>query len=593
MSAAANRDPLVVLKFGSSVLRDGDDLPRAVHAIHRHLREGRRVLAVVSALGPTTDRLLERANRLTERPGPRDLARLLAGGERESGALLALALERAGIRAEVLEPTDGCVRARGAVLDAGDPVIDRGAFERAFAQASVCVLPGFYARHDDTGGVCLLGRGGSDLTAVACGHALGAERCVLLKDVDGLYERDPADTLETVARPRRFTTVTFADAAALDGRILQAKAVAWAAARGACFEVGDDGAVAPTLVGAAATTLAPSAPDRARLRVALAGLGTVGSGVFERLRRLDLELVGVLVRDRARPREIDASPAALAPLLTDDADDLFECPFDALIELVGGAEVGGALARRALADGRHVITANKAWLAADASAASFAAEHGVHLLDSAAVGGNVPALERVRALVDTGRPVASIAGVLNGTVGFVLDQLEVGASLEVAVARAQERGLAEADPSLDLDGHDAAHKIELLARAAGAERVRFETIEGVDAATAERARDAASRGRRCAQVARVDLVTDADGARVGVARVRLLELDATHPLGVPRGEDNAVSIGTEDGEQIVLTGRGAGRWPTTEAVIGDLLELVRRGARARGLGRARDGRREG
>lgn len=572
------RDPLVVLKFGSSVLRSTDDLPRAVHAIHRHLREGRRVLAVVSAIGDTTDRLLQRAGALTERPTPVDLARLLAGGERESAALFALALERAGVRAATLEPADGCVRASGAVLDAGDVWIDRAAFERAFARAAVCVLPGFYARHDGTDGVCLLGRGGSDLTAVVCSHALGAQRCVLLKDVDGLYDRDPAEAREATP-PKRYASATFDDAAALDGRILQAKAVAWAAARDARFEVGGDGAVEPTLVGAGASTFDPPANERRRPRVALAGLGTVGGGVFDRLRHLDVDLVGILVRDRQRPRDVGVAIERIAPLLTDDVEDLFGQPFDLLIETVGG-EAGGALSRRALDAGRHVVTANKAWLASDPQAHGRARSRGVRLLDSAAVGGNVPALERTRRLVESGRPIASIAGVLNGTVGFVIDQLEDGATLEVAVARAQERGLAEADPSLDLDGRDAAHKIELLARAAGARHVAIETIEGVDDEVADAARAAARTGRRLAQVARVDLVRAADGSLRGSARVRLLEVDRSHPLGAPRGEDNAVLIGLEDGEQVALEGRGAGRWPTTEAVIGDVLELVRLSAAA-------------
>jgi homoserine dehydrogenase len=701
---------LVVLKFGSSVLRSTADLPRAVHEIYRALRDGRRVLAVVSAIGDTTDRLLAEARRLVERPSAPDLARLLAGGEREAAALLVLALDRAGLPAVALDPGDGCVRARGPVLDAEPVHVDLAAFARAFDAADVVVLPGFFAK-GESGECVLLGRGGSDLTAVVVARALDAERCVLLKDVDGLYESDPALVDAGGAAPRRFARVTFADAERLDARILQPKAVRFcanhaaerrasandgrasegtarrasasagsecdvparhgsardagavhgserdsaadhdAARDRAAFEVGALDGVRHTLVGADSTALEASEPVAEPLRVGLIGLGTVGASVFERLVALPgrVQLTAVLVRDAARPRELDGSAelsAALAGLLTDDPERLFASDCDVIVELAGGvdedsgAQSGagsdadsrrgrtqrslgtGALVRRALASGRHVVTANKALVAREGDALfELAARSGVRLAFGAAVGGAVPALERVRELRARGRRVRWIAGVLNGTVGFVLDALENGTSLDAAIARAQERGLAEADPTLDLDGSDAGHKIVLLAHAAGARAVAIDGIEAVDGSTAAAAERARARGLRLTQVARVDLgdekvpdtaldhgserehvgnpgnvrTTDLDrthrddSGRPARASVRVLELDRHHPLGRTRGEDNAVLIGLEDGETVVLHGRGAGAWPTAEAVLGDVLELARSGARRIGTRTAHAG----
>lgn len=249
--ASTNRYPLVVLKFGSSFLTAAADLPRAVRAIQRRLRDGRRVLAVVSAFGDTTDRLLADARRLSERPTPPELARLLAGGEREATALLVRALERAGVPSAALDPAQGCLRASGPILDASDVRVDVGAFARAFERADVCVVPGFHARHGSSDAICLFGRGGSDLTAVVCSHALDAERCLLLKDVDGLYERDPSAAQDPDApKPRRFAAVTIGDAAALDGSIVQRKALDFARAHAIQFEVGDDGPLPATRVGA-------------------------------------------------------------------------------------------------------------------------------------------------------------------------------------------------------------------------------------------------------------------------------------------------------------------------------------------------------
>jgi homoserine dehydrogenase len=568
---------IAVLKFGSSVLGSPSDLPRAVHEVYAHVRRGYRVLAVVSALGDTTDRLLASARALSERPEPRDLAELLAGGERESAALFALALARAGLPARVVDPTEGAVTARGAVLDAEPVAFDRARIAAVFAEVEVAVLPGFFARGERERCV-LLGRGGSDLSAVFAAAELGAARCVLLKDVDGLYESDPATVPVGAPRPRRYATLTFAEAERLDGGIVQHKALRLARERDLPFEVGALGSPRRTLVGAEATRCddaAEAAHAAAPIAVGIVGLGTVGLAVARALRACPelVRVAGILVRDphKARPADVDAS------LVTSDVEAFFAREFDVLVELAGGVGAAGDLVRRALTSGRHVVSANKQLLAEEGEdLASVARGLGRRLLHGAAVGGAVPVLERIGALVAEGREVAWVAGVLNGTVGFVLEQLGQGASFAAAVALAQERGLAEADPTLDLDGSDASAKALLLARAAGARRVRAQGRDVLDERAAQRAASARARGRKLVQVARVDRLGDEASTSV-----RLLELEEHHPLARARGEENAVLIGLADGETIGLLGLGAGAWPTAEAVVGDVFELAQQGARRR------------
>src|SRR5689334_16886476 len=153
-----------VLKFGSSVLRSEEDLSLAVHEIYREWRRGARVLAVVSAFGDTTDRLLARAESLCPEPEPSALAALLATGEATSAALLGLALARAGLPVKVLDPAQAGLLTDGGRLDAALISADIERLHEEL-QSAVVVLPGFVGR-DAEGGATLLGRGGSDLTAL-------------------------------------------------------------------------------------------------------------------------------------------------------------------------------------------------------------------------------------------------------------------------------------------------------------------------------------------------------------------------------------------------------------------------------------------
>lgn len=253
---------VIVLKLGGSVLLDEACLALAVAEVHRWRRDGWRVAAVVSALEGTTDRLLAHAARYGPAADAHATAALVATGELTSAALLGLALHAAGVRAEVLDAAAIGLRTHGAPLDAGPEDLDAGALRDALDRAGVVVVPGFLGR-DEFGRTTLLGRGGSDFTALFLASRLGA-RCRLIKDVPGLYEHDPR--LEGT-RPRLYRTVSWDGALRLDGGIVQHKAVRFAQEAGLEFEVAALRGERATVVGRGPSAFAA---DREGVRDAVA-----------------------------------------------------------------------------------------------------------------------------------------------------------------------------------------------------------------------------------------------------------------------------------------------------------------------------------
>lgn len=560
----------VVLKFGSSVLRTADDYALAVHEIYGFVRRGRRVVAVASAVSGTTDRLLEMAGRVTDEPAPGPLAAVLCSGERASAALLALALDAAGVPAACLDPLDAALRTAGPALDAEPVSLDAARVWRALARHAAVVVPGFFGAGGD-GAPALLGRGGSDLSAVFLAHALGAAECHLLKDVDGVYDVDPAGA----AAARRYDTLSWDDAERLGARVIQAKALRFARAYGLRLLVRRLGEPGGTAVGPEPTRSARRRRPPRPLRVALLGLGAIGLGVYRRLAAMPdrFHVTRVAVRDPAR----HARDGVTAERLTTDPWEAAAAPCDVVVELMGGTDPALDVIRSALAAGRHVVTANKALLAAHGpELEALARSTGVRLCYGAAVGGAVPVLEHVRRIARR-RTVYAVAGTLNGTANYILDRLHEGIGMATAVAEARARGLAEADPRLDLDGSDAAQKLILVARAAFGRdadglAVRREAIEGLGPADAAAA---AARGRVLRLVASVRRTRDGLAAEV-----RPRAVPRGHFLAGGRGEENRVVIDAEAGSRARLAGKGAGRWPTAEAVVAELLDLWRAGARA-------------
>lgn len=557
---------LSVLKFGGSVLHDVDDARNAVHEIYRWVRQGHSVLAVVSAFEGHTDALLAKAAQFGTDENGTATAMLVATGELVSAGTLALAAQQAGLTASVLSPHAMGLRTQGAALDAQAVDLDVQRVRDALERFSVVVVPGFVGV-DDAGQFTLLGRGGSDLTALFLGQRLKAPHIRLIKDVDALYQWDPATP---GPRPQRFASLSWDHALRLGGGVVQPKAIQFARDHGLVFQLGAAQQEGGTVVGPGPEVLQPLAPARRPTHtVALLGLGTVGGGVFAQLQRLSqpFHVCGALARDPARAQALGVDPS----ILQKDAHALVTGEATVVVEALGGLEPARTLIETALKQGKHVVTANKAVLAQHGVALNRVARaHGVRLLASAAVGGAVPMLEHA-ALLSRSTRLERLEGVLNATTTFVLDQLAAGHALEEAVAAAQQAGFAEADPSRDLLGLDAADKLVIL----------VERCFGVELDPAE-VRTQPLSAETCAAAAK-DLGPDQVLRQVAWARrrgtqvecgVELVAVQRSHPLGNLRGAQNGLVLRDATRSWRVV-GQGAGRWPTSEAVVADLLDLWR------------------
>jgi len=551
---------IIVLKFGSSVLRSENDLPAAVHEIYRWWRDGFQVVAVVSAFGNTTDELTQRALSVCEEPDEALVAALLATGEATSSVLLGLALNRSGIPASVLDAEQAGLSTDGPVLDANLTTVNAGRILNALKTAIV-VLPGFVGK-SRSGKTTLLGRGGSDLTALFLAQRLGGT-CRLIKDVDGLYTGDPNSYSGPSAA--RFARVSYGTALRVGGAVVQRKAIEFAERERLRFSVSSIGSCRLTEVGPHADTVTLSELPTRPLRVALLGCGTVGGGVYQRLAALP-DLFSVTA---VGARNVD--DGVPVKVITPHLEALIAEPVDVVVELLGGIEPARTLISEALRLGRSVVTANKALLANDLTKLQRVASNNATLRYSAAVGGVVPILEAINR-ARRFSSLQSISGVLNGTTNFILDQLANGCDLSEAITAAQQNGYAERDPKLDLDGTDAAQKLTLLARAAFDVDLPFRSIakQGIESVTPEKIRDAKNVGR----ITR--LVAECRRTNGGlVASVSPVELPLDHPLARVKGVENRLLIQSQAGKAWEVSGRGAGRWPTTEAVLADLFDLRR------------------
>jgi homoserine dehydrogenase len=555
--------PLIVLKFGSSVLRSEADLPTAVHEIYRWIRNGHRVIAVVSAIGNGTEELLARAHAYGASVSDHAVAALLATGEATSAALLALALDRAGIPAVILDEVRLGLRTRGPILNAEPCEIDVSAVDRALEQVPVVVAPGFVGRQAD-GSVALLGRGGTDLTAVFVAHRVGAD-CRLIKDVDGIFEYDPA--LSEIP-PRRYRTLSRDEADQVSGGIVQTKAIHFAERHGFSFEIAALNSDQPSLICAEPAAFYEGQQDRGPLRVGLLGAGTVGLGVYCYLAAQpdQFHIAGIAVRRLERK---DGTPTEL---LTLDPWEVIDSDCELVVELIGGLWPAKELIEASLKARKHVITANKLVISHwGEELRRLAARNGVQLLYSGAIGGAVPMLEQVRRIADTSG-VRALSGVINGTTNFILDRLAEGVPRDEALSEAQRLGFAELDPSADLDGSDAAHKLALLAHAAFGIWLHPRGIEcaGIEHFDSDAVREAAKSGLSVRLVATLE--SGDDGVK---ACVEPQFVDREHLFAQIHNEENCLEIRTETGEVVHVRGKGAGRWPTAEAVMADVFDIYR------------------
>ncbi|MCU0301946.1 MAG: homoserine dehydrogenase [Candidatus Nanopelagicales bacterium] len=324
----------------------------------------------------------------------------------------------------------------------------------------------------------------------------------------------------------------------------------------------------------------PVAPQP--LSVVVLGGGTVGAQVVRMLTegaddlaaRVGARLVvtGVGVRDAGRER-----PGIPAGLLTDDLPALLDTDPDIVVELMGGIEPARELVLRALKGGASVVTANKALIATEGAALhAAAAEAGVDLSYEAAVAGAIPLLRPLRESL-AGDRIRRVLGIVNGTTNYILTQMDAtGASFDAALADAQALGYAEADPTADVDGHDAAAKAAILASLAFHTRVTLDdvAVQGIRTVSAEDVAAAREMGFDIKLLAVAELIEEPAGAGVSV-RVHPTLVPRTHPLAGVRDAFNAVFVEAEAAGQVMFYGRGAGGRPTASAVLGDVVASAR------------------
>ena len=314
-----------------------------------------------------------------------------------------------------------------------------------------------------------------------------------------------------------------------------------------------------------------------RIGIGLVGLGTAGSAFVRLLtangaaltRRfgVEVELVRVGVADPGKPR------AVAAPLLVRGYREVLTDPaVDVVVELMGGVEQPHELITAAIRAGKHVITANKALIAEHGDQLlALAHRHGVQLRFEASVCGGIPVIKVIRESLSANR-IRSLTGIVNGTTNYVLTRMtQAGASFAEALAEAQAKGFAEADPTLDVDGTDAVQKMAILSSLAfgGWCRYRDALWEGIESVTAKDVAFARMSGFVFKLVARGRIIDGLTSVAVFPALVA-----AAHPLAGVSDEFNAVLIDSDFQGPSVLIGRGAGGEPTASSVAADLSDLL-------------------
>lgn len=309
-----------------------------------------------------------------------------------------------------------------------------------------------------------------------------------------------------------------------------------------------------------------------KIKIGLIGLGTVGSGVFKTLQNFEnVEITKIAVRNKNKKRNIENLDESI---ITDNPYEVVNDPeIQIVAELVGGIEPAFDLIKTAIKNGKHIVTANKELLAKHGEELfNFAESNNKVVLYEAAIAGGIPLIMPIKTIL-AGNKINKIKAILNGTTNYILTKMDVqGASYEDVLKESQELGYAEADPTGDVEGFDAAYKITTLATIAFGKRIKIDKVyrEGITKISPDDMKAANEMGYKIKLIASAELNKD------GRADVRV------HPMLVPKSKTlahidyvtNAVSLTGHPVGDVTLSGPGAGEFPTASSVVGDILAIA-------------------
>lgn len=316
------------------------------------------------------------------------------------------------------------------------------------------------------------------------------------------------------------------------------------------------------------------------VKIGLIGFGTIGAGVVKILadnaevirQRLGatLEVGRIADLDITTDRGVQVGKG----VLTTDANAVLDDPeIEIVIELIGGYEPARSFVLKAIQNGKHVVTANKALLAKHGEEIfSTADKKGLGIGFEAAVGGAIPIIRSIREAFSANR-ISAIEGIVNGTANYILSKMsDENCDFQTALQEAQEKGYAEADPTFDIEGIDSAHKIAILTRLAYGAPISLDeiTVQGITSITPEDIECAREFGYRIKLLA----ISKFDGNSIDV-RVHPAMIRVDHPMANVNGVLNAIRVCDDLMEENILVGHGAGALPTGAAVVGDVMEIVR------------------
>lgn len=312
--------------------------------------------------------------------------------------------------------------------------------------------------------------------------------------------------------------------------------------------------------------------EKKKIKIGLIGLGTVGSGVFKTLKNFNnVEVVKIAVRNKNKKRNIEGLDESI---ITDNAYEVVNDPqIDIVAELVGGVQPAYDLIKTAIKNGKHIVTANKELLAKHGEELfNFAEENNKVVLYEAAIAGGIPLIMPIKTIL-AGNKITKIKAILNGTTNYILTKMDVQkASYNDVLKEAQELGYAEADPTGDVEGFDAAYKITTLATIAFGKRVKFENVyrEGITKISPEDMQAANEMGYKIKLIASAEITED----NKADVRVHPMLISKSNPLAHIDYVTNAVTLTGHPVGSVTLSGPGAGEFPTASSVVGDILAIA-------------------